>query len=654
MTRHIANVTAEAWAAAEADYVGFWENAAHRLDWDEPWISALDWTPPYKDEAGSWHSPVAKWFVGGKINVAVNCVDRHVAAGNGDKVAYHWEAELGDTRTLTYSDLQTEVNRAANALTELGIVQGDRVVLYLPVLPETVIAALALGRIGAILSFVFGGFSAENARFRLQDTGAKMLITTDGRYRRGQAVTVKPTADEACQGLDQIETVLVIKRTGQEVPWTAGRDVWWHDVVPRQSAAHSPQFFDAESPLFIVHTSGTTEQPKGLVHTMGGYLTQAAWTHWEVFDLQPDDVFWCTADFAWITGHSYGIYGPLANGATSVIYEGTPNSPHRARHLEIIERYRVTIYYTAPTLIRTFMSWYGQDLPPGYDVSSLRLLGTVGEAINPAAWKWYRRTFGRGHVPVIDTWWQSETGGHMIAPLPYVTHLQAGSATKGLPGIFPAVVDDKGDPVGPHEHGRLVITRPWPGMARTVWGDPQRYFDTYWKRFRKLGYYLAGDGATVDEDGNIWLQGRMDEVINVSGHRISTVEIESALVTHFVVAEAGVTGIPDDLTGQAIAAFVILIAEESMATDVTGWIALSRKFEDELRNHVAHMIGPVAKPKHVYVVPELPKTRSGKIMRRLLGAMYTDRTLGDTTSLQDQTVVKNIQEILAALPHEHA
>lgn len=650
MTTHTPNVTATAWDQAEADYVGFWEDAAHRLDWDQPWSVALDWTPPAKDENGTWQSPVAKWFVDGTLNVAVNCVDRHVAAGRGDRVAYYWEGELGDSRVITYADLQRQVNQAANAFTDLGITKGDRVVLYLPVIPETAITALALTRIGAIFSFVFGGFSAENARFRLQDTGAKMMVTTDGQYRRGQAVEVKSTADEACNGVDAIETVLVIRRTGQDVPWTEGRDHWWHETVEQASDEHEPEFFESETPMFIVHTSGTTGQPKGLVHTMGGYLTQVAWTHWEVFDYKEDDIYWCTADFAWITGHSYGIFGPLANCATSVIYEGTPNTPHRARHLEVIEKYGVTIYYTAPTLIRTFMSWFGQNLPPGYNVTSLRLLGTVGEAINPAAWNWYRRTYGRGHLPVIDTWWQSETGAQMIAPLPYVSHLKAGSATRGLPGIFPAVVNSDGEEVEPEEQGLLVITRPWPAMARTVWGDPQRYFDTYWKRFAKKGYYLAGDGATVDEDGDIWLQGRIDEVINVSGHRISTVEIESALVTHFLVAEAGVTGIPDEMTGQAIAAFVILVAEESVATDVPGWVALTKKFEDELRAHVAKMIGPVAKPKAIYVVPELPKTRSGKIMRRLLADMYSGKTLGDTTSLQDQNVVKNIQGILSSLP----
>lgn len=639
-----ANVTAEAYARAAADPVAFWEDAARRLDWSEPWHTAHEWEPPSGD-AG----PAARWFDGGTLNVAVNCVDRHVQAGRGGKVALYFEGEPGDRVAVTYADLQQRVSRAANALVALGITPGDRVVIYLPVLVETIVITLACARIGAVHSLVFGGFSAEAVRFRLEDTGAKLLVTSDGQYRRGVATEVKTTADTAASGIPSLEHVLVLRRTGQDVPWTDGRDVWWHDVVDTAPAVHDAPPFDAEHPLFIIYTSGTTGKPKGLVHTSGGYLTQASWAHWAHFDAKPDDVHWCTADLAWVTAHTYEIYGPLSNGLTQVIYEGTPDSPHRERHLEIIERYGVTVYYTAPTLIRTFMTWYGAELPAGHDLSTLRLLGTVGEAINPEAWVWFRRNFGRDELPVIDTWWQSETGAAMIAPLPGVTSLKPGSASVPLPGIDVAVVDVDGNEVGPGRSGILVVRRPWPGMARTVWGDPQRYRDAYWSAYAGHGefggFYVAGDGATRDADGYIWILGRLDDVVNVSGHRLSTIEIESALVAHDTVGEAGSAGVSDPVTGQAVVAFVT----------PSGRAAVTPA---ELRAQVAQSIGPVAKPKHIVVVPDLPKTRSGKIMRRLLAQLWEaeqDRRagrdpqqLGDTTSLQNPWAVDAIADVLAA------
>lgn len=646
-----ANVGPEAFDRAEADPIAFWEDAARRLDWVTPWHTPLVWSPPVADAEGGLTVPEAQWFVGGRLNVAVNCVDRHVDAGRGDKVALHVEGAPGDRRTLTYADLQSEVSRAANALTALGIGPGDRVVVYLPVLAETVIVTLAIARIGAVHSLVFGGFSAEAVRFRVQDTGAKLLVTSDGQYRRGQAVEVKSTADEAVAGLDHVEHVLVVRRTGQDVPWTEGRDVWWHDVVDTAPDVHEAQAFDAEHPLFIIYTSGTTGRPKGLVHTSGGYLTHAAWAHWAHFDAKPDDVHWCTADLAWVTAHTYEIYGPLANGLTQVIYEGTPDSPHRERHLEIIERYGVTTYYTAPTLIRTFMTWFGDELTGGHDLSSIRLLGTVGEAINPEAWVWFRRTFGADRAPVVDTWWQSETGAAMIAPLPGSTVLKPGSATRPLPGISAKVVDDSGVEVGPGEGGLLVVDRPWPGMARTIWGDPQRYLDAYWRRFaghgEHGGYFLAGDGASYDADRYIWLLGRLDDVVNVSGHRLSTIEIESALVAHPAVGEAGVAGVHDDVTGQAVAAFVVPAAPPGPVDDVDAWLAAGDALREELRGQVAHEIGPVAKPKHVLLVPDLPKTRSGKIMRRLLAQILDGSAPGDVTSLQNPWAVDEIAALTA-------
>ncbi|WP_127012082.1 acetate--CoA ligase [Microbacterium oxydans] len=638
-----ANVSGEAYARAAADPVAFWEDAARRLDWAKPWDTAHEWEPPIGDAV-----PAARWFVGGRINVAVNCVDRHVDAGRGAKVALYFEGEPGDRIAVTYSDLQQRVARAANALVALGIEPGDRVVIYLPVLVETIVITLACARIGAVHSLVFGGFSAEAVRFRLEDTGAKLLVTSDGQFRRGTATEVKSTADAAAADLPDLEHVLVFRRTGQQVSWTEGRDVWWHEVVDTASPAHDAPAFDAEHPLFIIYTSGTTGKPKGLVHTSGGYLTQASWAHWAHFDAKPDDVHWCTADLAWVTAHTYEIYGPLSNGLTQVIYEGTPDSPHRERHLEIIERYGVTVYYTAPTLIRTFMTWFGADLPGGHDLSTLRLLGTVGEAINPAAWVWFRKNFGRDALPVIDTWWQSETGAAMIAPLPGVTRLKPGSASVPLPGIDAAVVDAEGHPVEPGRSGTLVVRRPWPGMARTVWGDPERYRDSYWSAYAGRGefggFYVAGDGATVDIDGYIWILGRLDDVVNVSGHRLSTIEIESALVAHDTVGEAGSAGVSDPVTGQAVVAFVTA----SGRAEVT---------PADLRAQVARSIGPVAKPKHIVVVPDLPKTRSGKIMRRLLAQLWEAEQarrqgrealqLGDTTSLQNPWAVADIADVLS-------
>jgi acetyl-CoA synthetase len=662
-----ANVDSSSYARADADPVAFWEDAARRLDWAEPWHTASTWSPPRRllrepddtatddgdaranagtattagatttdpDAPGILSIPEATWFDGGRLNVAYNCVDRHVEAGRGDTVALYFEGEPGDREAVTYADLQRRVAQAAHALEALGIEPGDRVVVYLPVLVETVVIALACARVGAVHSLVFGGFSAEAVRFRLQDTGAKLLVTSDGQHRRGQQVEVKSAADAAAAGLPDLEHVLVVRRTGQDVPWTDGRDVWWHDLVDTQPDVHDPQVFDAEHPLFIIYTSGTTGKPKGLVHTSGGYLTHASWAHWAHFDAKPDDVHWCTADLAWVTAHTYEIYGPLSNGLTQVIYEGTPDAPHRERHLEIIERYGVTVYYTAPTLIRTFMTWFGDALPAGHDLSSIRLLGTVGEAINPEAWVWFRRAFGRDEVPVVDTWWQSETGAAMIAPLPGVTTLKPGSATVALPGIDVAVVDAHGEPVAPGRSGTLVVRRPWPGMARTVWGDPERYRDAYWRAYAGRGehggFYVAGDGATVDADGYVWILGRLDDVVNVSGHRLSTIEIESSLVAHPAVGEAGVTGVADALTGQAVVAFVVDGAEG--AAD-----------HDDLRARVARDIGPIAKPKVVVRVPELPKTRSGKILRRLLSQLWQGDPLGDTTSLQNPWAVDGVRD----------
>ena len=630
-------------AQAEADPTAFWEDAARRLDWAEPWNTALEWEPPTTDPAtGELSVPAARWFVGGQLNVAENCVDRHVAAGRGEKVALHFEGEPGDRLSVTYADLRSRVSQAANALTDLGIGPGDRVVVYLPVLVETVVIALACARIGAVHSLVFGGFSAEAVRFRLQDTRAKLLVTSDGQFRRGKAVEVKSAADEAARDLPDLEHVLVVRRTGQDVAWTEGRDVWWHESVDRASEEHTPEPFDAEHPLFIIYTSGTTGKPKGIVHTTGGYLTQAAYTHRNVFDLKPStDVFWCTADIGWVTGHTYVVYGPMANRTTQVIYEGTPDTPHQGRWWEVVQKHKVSLFYSSPTAIRTAMKW-GEDIPAQYDLSSLRLLGSVGEAINPEAWMWYRRVIGGDRCPIVDTWWQTETGSIMISPLPGITATKPGSAQAALPGISADVVNDAGEPVADGEGGYLVLDEPWPGMLRGIWGDPERFKETYWSRFE--GLYFAGDGAKRDEDGDIWLLGRVDDVMNVSGHRLSTMEIESALVSHDWVAEAAVVGANDATTGQSPVAFVILRGgNEDAIAEVGG----EEKVPELLRAHVGREIGPIAKPKKVLLVTELPKTRSGKIMRRLLRDVAENREVGDTQTLADASVMDLIQEGLS-------
>jgi acetyl-CoA synthetase len=623
-----ANVTAEAYAEADADRLAFWGKQAERISWAEPFTDVLDWSNP----------PFAKWYVGGKLNASYNCVDRHVEAGNGDRVAYHWVGEPeGETRDITYAALQDEVCQAANALLELGVEAGDRVAIYMPMIPETVVAMLACARIGAPHIVVFGGFSAQALVDRIQDCEAHVVITADGGYRRGSAAGLKPAVDEALEKCPDVRHVVVVKRTGQDLGeggWTEGRDLWWDDVVGRQSTEHTPEAFDAEHPLYVMYTSGTTGKPKGILHTTGGYLVGTSYTHWSVFDLKDDDVFWTAADIGWVTGHSYIVYGPLANGATSILYEGTPDTPHKGRWWDIVEKYKVSILYCAPTAIRTFMKW-GKEIPDKADLSSLRLLGSVGESINPEAYMWYREVVGGGRCPIVDTWWQTETGQLMISPLPGVTAGKPGSAMKGLPGISAVVVDDAGKPVGKGEGGYLVLTEPWPAMLRTIYGDDQRFKDTYWSRFENM--YFAGDGAKLDEDGDIWLLGRVDDVMNVSGHRLSTTEIESALVSHPKVAEAAVVGAADDDTGQAVCAFVIL---RDSAGDGGADIV------EELRAHVAKEIGKIARPRQIMVVPELPKTRSGKIMRRLLRDVAEDREVGDVTTLADSTVMNMISDNL--------
>jgi acetyl-CoA synthetase len=619
-----ANVTAEAYDEAEQDRLAFWEKQARRLEWATPWEQALEWQPPF-----------AKWFVGGTLNVAVNCVDRHVAAGNGDRVAVHWVGEPeDDTVTITYADLQRRVCQAANALTELGVRAGDRVCLYLPMVPEAIVSMLACARLGAPHSVVFGGFSSQALVDRITDADARFVITSDGGYRRGAPSALKPAVDDALQKCPGVEKVVVVRRTGQDVAWTEGRDLWWHDLVDAQPDTHEPEAFDSEHPLFLLYTSGTTGTPKGILHTSGGYLTQVAYTHWAVFDLKPEtDVYWCTADVGWVTGHSYLVYGPLANGATSVVYEGTPDAGGKDRWWRIVEDYRVSLLYTAPTAIRTFMKW-GEELPAARDLSSLRVLGSVGESINPEAWMWYRRVIGGDRCPIVDTWWQTETGAMMVSPLPGVTSTKPGSAMGPLPGISIDVVDEKGVSVGDVGGGYLTIDEPWPSMLRGIWGDEQRFRDTYWSRFE--GRYFAGDGAKWDEEHVLWLLGRVDDVMNVSGHRISTTEVESALVSHPSVAEAAVVGAADPTTGQAIVAFVTVkgsIGDETSSGEA---------FLTELRQHVAKEIGPIAKPRTIMITPELPKTRSGKIMRRLLRDVAENRELGDVTTLADPTVVNAI------------
>jgi acetyl-CoA synthetase len=613
---------AEIYDDANVDREGFWAlQAGQLLDWYEEWHTILEWDLPF-----------AKWFVGGKLNATYNCLDRHVDAGHGDQVAYHWEGEPGDTRTITYSELLDDVSRLANALLALGVRKGDRVNIYLGMVPELPMSLLACARIGAAHSVVFGGFSSDSLRDRINDAEAKVLITADGAWRRGSTVALKATADVALEECPTIERVLVLQRTGQaDVAMTDGRDVWWHDLVPNQAVECPPEPMDSEDLLYLLYTSGTTAKPKGIMHTTGGYLTQVAFTHKYVFDLKPDtDVYWCAADVGWVTGHSYIVYGPLMNRATSVMYEGTPDFPDKDRLWQIVERYGVTILYTAPTAIRTFMKW-GEEFPERRDLSSLRLLGTVGEPINPEAWVWYWQHIGGGRCPVVDTWWQTETGAIMISPLPGATTLKPGSATFPLPGIGADIVDRDGDNVPVPGGGYLVLTHPWPAMLRGIWGDPQRYRDTYWDRFD--GRYFAGDGAKRDDEGYYWLLGRVDDVMLISGHNISTAEVEHALVGHPAVAEAAVVAKTDATTGNAIAAFVILRSGNEP----------SEALVDALRDHVGHTIGPIAKPKTILFTEDLPKTRSGKIMRRLLRNVSEDEAFGDTTTLADPTVVEGIK-----------
>ena len=607
----------EMYDEAARDDEAFWaRQAAELVHWDTEWDTVLDWQLPY-----------AKLFEGGMLNVSYNCLDRHVLAGNGDRVAFHWEGEPGDTRTITYKDMLDEVSQFANVLKGLGVQKGDRVNIYLPMIPEAAVAMLACARIGAAHSVVFGGFSSQSLSDRINDAEAKVLITADGGYRRGEVFPLKATADEACESAPTIEHVVVVKRGGNDVTMAEGRDHWYHDLMDGVSTDCPAEPMEAEHLLFLLYTSGTTGKPKGIMHTTGGYITQAAYTHKYVFDLKPEsDIFWCTADVGWITGHSYIVYGPLANGCTQVMYEGVPNHPGNDRFWELIEKYGVTIFYTAPTAIRTFMKW-GAEEPNKHDLSSLRMLGTVGEPINPEAWMWYHDVIGKGKCPIVDTWWQTETGGIMISPLPGATTTKPGSATFPLPGVSAELVDDEANVVT-NGGGYLTITRPWPGMLRGIWGDPERYQETYWSRFPDR--YFAGDGAKLDDDGYLWLLGRVDDVMNVSGHRISTTEVESALVSHPAVAEAAVVGANDPTTGQAVFAYVILRGG-------------AESNEDELRRHVASEIGGIAKPKRVFITPDLPKTRSGKIMRRLLRDVAEGRNIGDTTTLADASIVEELQ-----------
>jgi acetyl-CoA synthetase len=605
---------------AEADYEAFWARQARELlTWDTDFHTTLEWDLPF-----------AKWFVGGELNITANCLDRHVEAGRGDKVAYHWEGEPGDTRTITYAELLTDVKKFANVLRDLGLNKGDRAAIYMPMIPELPVAMLACARIGVAHSVIFGGFSAEAIVDRCEDAEAKIIITADGGYRRGAASPLKPTVDTALHtGASTVEHVVVVNRCDLNPGMTSGRDLWWHELMAGASDDCPAEPMDSEQLLYLLYTSGTTAKPKGIMHTTGGYLTQVAFTHRYVFDLKPDtDIYWCAADIGWVTGHSYIVYGPLANGCTSVMYEGTPDTPGQDRLWDIAERYKVTQLYTAPTAIRMFMKWGAQE-PAKHDLSSLRVLGTVGEPINPEAWMWYHEHIGGSNTPIVDTWWQTETGGHMITPLPGITTTKPGSACHPIPGVFADLVDDAGNPV-PVGGGYLTITRPWPSMLRGIWGDSERYKDTYWSRFE--GRYFAGDGAKLDEDGYLWLLGRVDDVMNVSGHRISTTEVESALVDHPAVAEAAVVGANDEVTGQAIIGYVIL----------RGGNEASHELGDEIREHVGVKLGKIARPKTVVIVPDLPKTRSGKIMRRLLRDVADGRQLGDTTTLADPGVVDEI------------
>ena len=618
-----ANAKGDLFESAAKDRLAFWESQASQLHWDKKWDQVLDWQVPF-----------AKWFIGGKINASYNCLDRHVLEGRGDRVAFYFEGEPGDTRAITYAQMLKDVKKATNALIELGIKKGDRVAIYMPMIPEAAVAMLACARLGAAHSVVFGGFSAEALLSRIQDADATLVITADGGYRRGAAFALKPAVDEALQGATNVKNVLVVKRTGQESEWVEGRDIWWNEIVDRQSDEHEAEFFDSEHILFILYTSGTTAKPKGIFHTTGGYLTQTAYTHKAVFDLKAEsDIYWCTADIGWITGHSYIVYGPMINGATQVMYEGTPDTPTKSRIFEIIEKYKVSILYTAPTLIRTWMKW-GDEFPNSRDLTSLRLLGSVGEPINPEAWMWYREVIGGNRCPIVDTWWQTETGAIMISPLPGVTATKPGSAMGTIPGITAQIIDNDAHVLGNGQAGYLILTEPWPSMLRGIWGEPERYAETYWSRFP--GRYFAGDGAKLDNDGAMWLLGRVDDVMNVSGHRISTTEVESALVSHESVAEAAVVGANDEMTGQAIVAFVIL---RGGIEHLDG-----NHLIKALRDHVAKEIGPIAKPRQIMVVNELPKTRSGKIMRRLLRDVAENRAVGDATTLADPNVMRLIQE----------
>ncbi|NUL46004.1 acetate--CoA ligase [Cellulosimicrobium funkei] len=642
---------AERYEEAAADRLGYWAHQAREvLDWDQDFTEVLDWSD----------APFAKWFVGGTTNAAYNALDRHVEAGLGDRVAIHFEGEPGDSRSWTYAELAAEVRRAANAFESLGVTKGDRVAVYMPMITETVVTMLACARIGAVHSVVFGGFSADALRSRIDDAEAKLVVTADGSWRRGKPSMLKPAVDAAlAEPGHSVAHVLVVRRNEQDVEWTADRDLWWHDVLGEQSDEHELVWHDSEHPLYILYTSGTTGKPKGILHTTGGYLVQTAVTHRDTFDLHPEtDVYWCTADVGWVTGHSYVAYAPLINGATQVIYEGTPDFPHNGRWWEIVAKYGITIMYTAPTAIRTCMKW-GRQVPDTFDLSSIRVLGSVGEAINPEAWMWYREVIGgnagagtknddgsvtpgarKEHpAPIVDTWWQTETGAHMISPLPGVTATKPGSAQTPVPGITVDVVDENGQSFEGAGAGFLVIRDPWPSMLRGIWGNPERFKETYWSRFE--GMYFAGDGARRDEDGDVWVTGRVDDVMNISGHRLSTSEIESALVSHPIVAESAVVGATDATTGQAVVAFVIL-TEESQADGAVDPV----QTEADLRAHVASEIGAIAKPKHILVVPELPKTRSGKIMRRLLKDVAEGRDPGDASTLSDPTIMQQIAESL--------
>ncbi|HZQ97862.1 MAG TPA: acetate--CoA ligase [Chloroflexota bacterium] len=618
-----ANAKADVYERAKADPLAFWAEAAKGIDWFKPWTQVLEWNVPW-----------AKWFVGGQLNASYNCVDRHLTDGRKTKAALIWEGEPGETRVLTYQDLYREVNRAAHALRNLGVQKGDRVAIYMPMVPETAIAMLACARLGAPHTVIFGGFAPEAIRDRVNDCGASFVITADGGYRRGNVVPLYDNVDKACEGAPTVKKVLVLRRMGAARPVTlkAGRDVWWHEALADAPAsALEPEAVDAEHPLYILYTSGTTGKPKGMLHTTGGYLVGTMTTARYVFDLKDDDVYWCTADVGWVTGHSYIVYGPLAAGATCLMYEGAPDWPDRDRFWAIVEKYQVSILYTAPTAIRSMMRW-GEEHPRKHDLSSLRLLGTVGEPINPEAWIWYHENIGGGRCPIVDTWWQTETGAIMITPLPGVVTTKPGSATFPFPGIEPDVVDEQGNSVPLGGGGYLVIRRPWPAMARTLWGDDERYKSTYWSRFP--GMYFTGDGAKRDDEGYYWLLGRVDDVLNVAGHRIGTMEVESALVSHPSVAEAAVVGISHEIKGQALAAFVT----------PRGSANADASLVEELKKHVASTIGPIARPDAIYFTAELPKTRSAKIMRRLLRDIAEGRVLGDTTTLTDPAVIADIRE----------